>query len=247
MKKSLTTAQFLDQAKKIHNNKYDYSKSIYTKKKNKLIIICSVHGEFEQCADNHIGGQGCPKCKADKNRTNIKEFIEKSKIIHSNYYNYDKTIYFRADQKVIITCSIHGDFIQTPNSHLAGKGCYSCGWEKHSGSYGSVVKYNPTLELYIYLIKCYKNNEQFYKIGLAKNVKQRLWDIPYKKEIIKTLKGNIKDLYPLEQSIRNLVKQFKYLPIINFAGKNECFIIPEDSNMLCDIFELFSNLSNQDL
>ena len=31
---------------KLHNNTYDYSKSVYTKSKGKLIIICPIHGEF---------------------------------------------------------------------------------------------------------------------------------------------------------------------------------------------------------
>jgi len=242
MRRNLTNEEFICQANKIHNFKYDYSKSIYTKKKDKLLIICSKHGEFSQTADTHIQGAGCPKCKADKNRLSLDKFIEKSNNIHNSFYNYDKTNYVRTNIKVTIICPIHGEFYQTPNSHLNGKGCYNCGWENHSGSYGSVFKYNPDFEIFIYLIKCYKEEEIFYKIGLSKNTKQRFFDIPYKKDIVKISKGKIKDLYPLEQKIRKHVKNFKYLPLHDFSGKNECFILSEDTDMLSYILSSFPDL-----
>lgn len=56
-----------------------------------------------------------------------KEFIEKAKLKHSNKYEYDKTKYIKSQEKVIITCDIHGDFEMTPNAHLNGQGCPKCG------------------------------------------------------------------------------------------------------------------------
>lgn len=53
---------FILKAQKRHNNKYDYSKSNFTNIKNKVIIICKHHGEFEQSADSHLQGSGCVKC-----------------------------------------------------------------------------------------------------------------------------------------------------------------------------------------
>src|SRR5271165_5310284 len=62
--KSLRTiSEFIALANKIHNNLYDYSFSEYKGCKNKLIIVCSKHGMFEQAPDSHINGQtGCPSC-----------------------------------------------------------------------------------------------------------------------------------------------------------------------------------------
>ena len=48
------------------------------------------------------------------------EFINKSKEIHGNKYNYSKVEYVRNTDKVIITCKIHGNFEQTPKAHLQG-------------------------------------------------------------------------------------------------------------------------------
>ena len=62
------------------------------------------------------------------------QFIKESKTIHGDKYDYSKTVYNKAQKKVIITCHLtdkngneHGDFEQTPNSHLCGRGCPKCG------------------------------------------------------------------------------------------------------------------------
>ncbi|USD62320.1 DUF723 domain-containing protein [Vibrio sp. SCSIO 43140] len=45
---------------------YDYSKVDYKTAHKKVMLICPIHGEFEQTATNHLSGNGCPECKADK-------------------------------------------------------------------------------------------------------------------------------------------------------------------------------------
>ena len=55
------------------------------------------------------------------------EFIDKAKKIHGDRYVYSKVKYCKSKIKVIITCRIHGDYEQSPNSHLRGKGCRICG------------------------------------------------------------------------------------------------------------------------
>ena len=53
----------------------------------------------------------------------IDDYKEQAKIKHNNKYDYSKSNYISAKEKIIITCLIHGDFEQTPNSHLRGSGC----------------------------------------------------------------------------------------------------------------------------
>lgn len=114
-----------------HNNKYDYSLVKYNKAKDKVIIICKIHGIFKQRADHHLNGCGCPKCniikRTKKLLSNTDDFIKKANKIHNNIYDYSKTNYKTAKDKVIIICKIHGEFNQTPNSHLNGNGCKKCG------------------------------------------------------------------------------------------------------------------------
>ena len=63
IKNTFTTEDFITKANEIHNNKYDYSKTIYTGSINKLTITCPHHGDFEQLALNHMtNGHGCKRC-----------------------------------------------------------------------------------------------------------------------------------------------------------------------------------------
>ena len=120
-----TTERFIYKSNLIHNNKYDYSKTVYSGSNKKLNIICPIHGIFSQTAGNHLQGRGCQKC-GKGSLSNTKDFIEKSSIIHNNYYLYNETIYDKVNNKVIITCPKHGNFEQTPNNHLSGHGCSKC-------------------------------------------------------------------------------------------------------------------------
>jgi len=120
----LTTQDFIEKSKKVHDNKYDYSKAEYVNSNNNVIIICSKHGEFEQIASVHMGGGGCPKCNGKL--MNTKYFIEESNIIHYDKYDYNKVEYLNGKTKVIIICPEHGEFKQIPKYHLKGSGCPKC-------------------------------------------------------------------------------------------------------------------------
>lgn len=58
----------------------------------------------------------------------LSNFIEKSKIIHNNKYNYSLVVYKNAKTKVKIICPEHGVFEQTPDNHsrVNGSGCQIC-------------------------------------------------------------------------------------------------------------------------
>ena len=56
-------------------------------------------------------------------------FITKATAIHKRKYAYDKTVYVRSHDKIIIICPIHGEFKQTPTNHLTGYGCERCAIE----------------------------------------------------------------------------------------------------------------------
>ena len=73
---------FVEKAKIIHNDRYDYSKVQYVNAHTKVCIICPEHGEFWQTPNNHLNGNGCPLCKnrkiGDVLRDTVEGFIEKS-------------------------------------------------------------------------------------------------------------------------------------------------------------------------
>lgn len=131
MPKRLTKESFIDKAKIKHGDKYDYSKVKYVNNRTSIIIICDIHGAFSQLASSHLAGKGCYKCgflnKKKSQPCTQKEFISKCRKKHGNRYIYDKVNYKSSSNGVMITCRIHGDFKQTPNSHLQGRGCPKCG------------------------------------------------------------------------------------------------------------------------
>lgn len=117
--------KFIEKAKKMHGNKYDYSKSVYVKANNKICIICPEHGEFWQSPSEHARGCGCPKCCGNEKLTK-EQFILKARNMHGWKYDYSKVEYSNNKTKVCIICPEHGEFWQTPHSHLHGKGCPNC-------------------------------------------------------------------------------------------------------------------------
>lgn len=56
------TTYWINKAKEVHNNKYIYTKVKFTKSKDKTIITCPIHGDFEQRLDTHLSGHGCSAC-----------------------------------------------------------------------------------------------------------------------------------------------------------------------------------------
>lgn len=124
------TSLFIEKSKKIHGDKYDYSKAEYIGSNTKLLIICREHGDFLQTPSNHLAGKECLKCSYKKRGENLtstnNKFIEKAIKIHSNKYDYSKSAYVNAKVKVCIICSKHGDFYQLPSKHLYGNTCPKC-------------------------------------------------------------------------------------------------------------------------
>jgi hypothetical protein len=131
MKKLKTTAQFIQDARKVHGDKYDYSQTEYVGCHKKLVIICRIHGRFEQSASNHLIGQGCCVCgriSTDTKRfKGTDKFIEDARKVHGDKYDYSQTEYVGCHKKIKIVCRIHGVFIQSATKHLCGDGCPVCG------------------------------------------------------------------------------------------------------------------------
>ena len=116
---------FIQKANVIHQSKWNYNKTIYVSAKTKVIITCDIHGDYSQTPHNHLQGQGCPKC-AGVAKKDTDQFIKEAVKKYGDKWIYTEVNYISAIIKVTITCSIHGDFEQTPNSHLQCQGCPKC-------------------------------------------------------------------------------------------------------------------------
>ena len=155
-----TTEEWIENAKNVHGNLYDYSEVVYIDAKVKVRIRCKTHGVFEQTPNNHLTGYGCIRCGNTYSCT-TDEWIEKAKAVHGDRYDYSSVEYNVGREKVLIRCLVHGDFLQEANSHLMGHHCPKCAGRNQN---------------ILYLLKC--KDTGWYKIGITTtNTKNRIRQI----------------------------------------------------------------------
>ena len=127
--KTTSHAEFVRRAIAVHGGFYSYPEE-YTKAQHKIKIICPQHGEFLQIALKHLQGKGCRRCSTERNSKkaldNLETFVAKATTVHGDRYDYSLFDYAKSAIKSTIVCREHGPFQQSPNGHLAGKGCQAC-------------------------------------------------------------------------------------------------------------------------
>lgn len=144
--KKMSESEFINKATHVHNGFFRYADCGFKNVSSYVDIICPIHGAFRQKANNHLNGQGCPKCKHKKithSITKLKQINSSTKIIsdiefNERYYNRFGRIYDLSNTKYINAktifypkCSIHGEFPITPNHLMSGRGCPKCGKNYH--------------------------------------------------------------------------------------------------------------------
>lgn len=131
--------EYIEKANKVHNYKYDYSKTIYlSKSQGKMTITCPVHKkDFYKRNDSHLSGQGCPDCgiklRSVDRVVSKEECIKKAVLKHGDSYDYSSVINFTTQRNIYqVTCRKHGKFPIRFDTHLEGRGCKKCGIDKRS-------------------------------------------------------------------------------------------------------------------
>jgi hypothetical protein len=123
----LSDTEFIQKARQVHGNRYDYSQTVYGENgRKKISIICPTHGVFKQQANSHLNGFGCRECGGTAPLATA-TFLVRAREIHGGRYDYSQTVYARSSQKVKIICPEHGAFKQNPHDHLK-YGCNLCGY-----------------------------------------------------------------------------------------------------------------------
>jgi len=167
-KHNITKLNFIDKSNQIHNNKYDYSLSIFQHPRSKIKIICNNHNqsyEFEQEPYFHIiYKRGCNKCSQEltsknimKDKVLLNEFINRANKVHNNKYDYSKVNFNITKDIITIICNEHNEFQQQVMMHLLGRGCSKCS-----------QRYNYTTEEYINL--CKERNSYDYDYSKVKYI-----------------------------------------------------------------------------
>lgn len=130
MAKKISTNIFIERARKVHGDRYDYSETKYTLAKNLVSIICREHGPFLQLPYSHLRGSVCPACAGVARKTTA-EWIVKANQAHKNKYTYPNANYVNVNSIIEIVCPKHGAFTQKAKVHLDGCGCPKCKGENH--------------------------------------------------------------------------------------------------------------------
>lgn len=251
MSKTKTKEKFVEEARGVHGNKYVYDKVVYKNTDTPVTIICPIHGDFPQRPYKHLQWQGCPWCAGNKKKT-TKEFIEEARAIHGDKYNYDKTEYINNKTPVIITCTEHGDFPQTPHDHKRGKGCPKCKtshmenmvskildnkhikyeYESHINGILNLKSVDFYLAKYNTVIECQGGQHFYNSFGNSDETRSKTHQSILKRDIEKynlIMKNNIKILYYTNKDIcpKDILSNEKYNGIYTHDN-----LIVEDKELL---------------
>lgn len=227
----------INRCRSVHGDKYDYSLVKYIRAKDKVKIICRLHGAFNQTPDKHLNGQGCPKCSSieggkKQRKTSAASFIERAVLVHGDKYDYSLTKYIAADKKINIICRIHGKFERLPVCHLQGRGCQSC-----------CIPFDRSKPATIYVMK----SASMVKIGITVNCKKRNSELnrvqPFRSIIAATYDmPDFNTAYKIEQRVHDKLNHLN-ANLSGFDGSTEWFFI--SAAEACKIIEVSAKEADQ--
>jgi hypothetical protein len=229
---------FIEENKKIFGDITDFSLVGKISAMTKIDLSCTVHNhQFNILVSNRLGGQKCPKC-AEENYSLIRkktteQFIEEAKEIYGELHDYKNTVYTGCRKELEVRCKKHNStFKAFPNSYLDGYTCFKCRKEdtgykaKHHHTKEGYMYLANNRTTYLYLIKCFNKEEEFYKIGKTfRTFNERFTktSMPYKYEVVFTYSGSADKIWDLEEKLHKKYKSYKHKVKIIFDGYSECY------------------------
>lgn len=241
-RKRLTTPEFIEKARTVHGDKYDYSRVAYVNSKTRITISCKTHGYWSCQPDVHLTGKGCPTCGSKPWTITTQSFIDDCTKLHGGVYDYSKTCYVRSSQKVIVTCNHHGDFTITPNDHRKGRGCSRCAETGYS--------INKPGTLYVL------QSEGVIKVGITNRaVHSRVNEInkTVDEKFMVSITLHCNDgLIPqvLERQLKEKLKAKYKQPKHKFDGYTECFLAEDasyTSQLITELLQIYHERQYQNV
>lgn len=122
----------LKQSKELYGDLFNYEKTVFGNRTDKVFLICVKHGSFEVLVKTHINTDfgGCKGCQAEQaEKDKVKDYIERGKAKFNGQYTYEKVEKLEKKEKITLTCIEHGDFSIGHISHMESPygGCPTCG------------------------------------------------------------------------------------------------------------------------
>ena len=246
MPSKLTTKEFIKRSKIKFGNMFNYVNTNYEGRHVKLSITCPVHGEVMITPTVHLSDKhcGCMECQLENRKDTLTNFISKANSVHKNKYDYSYAIYKNSRTKLKIICPEHGEFEQTPNSHIhSANGCPKCGMNVKIESFKN-SKVNDKNLNYIYILEIHSENEKFYKIGITyQKPKKRIEHIKCtsnKKYIANLIWSTGKNVttynaVEIEKNMSKIFSNKKYIPQHSFSGYTECYIFDDIDTVIASL------------
>lgn len=254
------TDDFIEKAKCVHGETYDYSLVKYVTNSQAVEILCREHGLFYQNPCSHLVGSHCPECakvnSAIGRTKNQQFFLEKCQEVHGDRYDYSDVVYTKALEKVTIICREHGSFEMGASAHYnRGSNCPKCSRvsatdkriRKMPSTYIRLNHYCEKYETtYLYLMFIESPNERFYKIGISIDPDQRARGISkecrdYNVMVLCTVEGSSREIVDIEQSFHRASDRVFYRPRVDIGGFSECYHKSEGGRLFSALMLLSGN------
>lgn len=193
---------------------------IYKEKKRWGTFKCECGKEFT-CTFSDVRENKRTSCGCKKgNGPNIYkkgDFINGVKFIKTcGTHNYA--------QRAIFECPMCKNEWESSIGNIQGGYTKSCCGIKRGWSRSQWLKVSKIAKLY--KIRLYNDEESFIKIGITtKSLERRFKRIPYNFEVLKIIEGESGYIFDLELRTKRFFKAYKYIPLLNFKGETECYII----------------------
>lgn len=234
-----TVAEFIEQAKALHGDAYNYDKTIYAGVHTKITVTCPTHGDFIVTPKDHIvGNVGCRECglvrSSSKRKLSTIDFIERCTLIHGDKYDYSNVDYINNKTPITIICPEHGEFVQTPTCHKdSHQGCPKCGNDRKGGLGGITESYlanNPSIAempAILYVVEMKHQTDNFIKVGITtRTVEQRFRtradSTKFERTVLYSIPTTLRKAFRCEQTILEVLRDYQYWPNYLVDGKTEC-------------------------
>tara|TARA_R110000868_G_scaffold392712_1_gene663494 strand:- start:85 stop:753 length:669 start_codon:yes stop_codon:yes gene_type:complete len=189
-------------------------------KRRSCIFKCECGKEFT-CTLSDVRENKRTSCGCKKgNRPNIYkegDLINGIKFMRTcGTYNYA--------QRAIFECPICKDEWESSIGNVQSGHTRSCCGVKRGWSRSQWLKVSKIAKLY--RVRLYNNEESFIKIGITtQSLERRFKSIPYDFEVLKIIEGESGYIFDLELRTKRFFRAYRYVPLLNFKGETECYII----------------------
>ena len=127
-RRRMTTTNFIARARKLHGDRYDYSRVDVQGAMEPVEILCPLHGPFEQRPTNHLLGFGCPACGQEVRRVPV-DAAEGAVREQYPHYRLEHATYAGQSAPATWRCIIHDRSFRRSGYELLAQyptGCRDC-------------------------------------------------------------------------------------------------------------------------